>query len=106
MANRTREAVPTARRGTLGLHRHRYQPPMDWLSACATVPTTSAQYPQPAQARRIDTATERARATTSLPEVMEKRIARLRSARCKTEVLLIKIVKETPRAMSDTAGLR
>ena len=62
-------------------------------SGSATAPATSAQYPHAAQPRRIDTATETARARMSLVETTENRMARLRRARCWTETLVKKIVK-------------
>src|SRR6266853_3294047 len=94
MANRTIALVPAARLGRLGIHRHNHQAPTQVESACATFPATSAQYPHPAQARRIDTTTETKRETISFAEVKEKNIARLRSAKCWTESVWMKMVMD------------
>src|ERR1019366_887776 len=104
MANATMEAVPALRRARPGIQRHNVQAPMDVLSGRATAPATSAQYPQPAQARRIDTATETAPARMSLTDTAEKRMARLSRATWRTEVLVMKIVTEIPRATCATRG--
>ena len=79
--------------------------PMDVLSDCATAPATSAQYPHPAQASKIEATTENARATMSLTETAEKRMALLRRARCRTEEQVMKIVDDIPTATSVTCGL-
>src|SRR5271165_2681389 len=100
------EAIPGTRRGRLGTQRQRMKAPRDMLSDWAMAPATNAQYPHPAQARRIEATTETARATMSLAETTEKRMARLRRARCKTEVQAIKIVKDMPTATGITCGLR
>src|ERR1017187_2330786 len=105
MANFTAEAVPAARRGRLGTQRQRIQAPADALSDCATAPATNAQYPHPAQASRIEAATIMNRLTMSLAETTEKRMARLRRARCRTEVLVKKIVAAMPAATGATCGL-
>src|ERR1019366_8983710 len=98
MANATMEAVPALRRARPGIQRHNVQAPMDVLSGRTTTPATSAQYPHPAQARRIDTATETAPARMSLTDTAEKHMARLMRAKCRTEVLVMKIVADTPTA--------
>src|SRR6266478_1372805 len=98
------DAVPGARRGRPGTHRQRDHAPMDVVSGWATAPATSAQYPHPAHPSRIETATETARARMSLAETTEKRIARLSKARCRTEVLVMKIVTDMPTAARATRG--
>src|SRR5271157_3611431 len=104
IANCTMEAVPVTRRGWLGTQRQRMKAPREVLSDCAMQPATNAQYPQPAQARRIEAATETARATTSLAESAPKHMARLRKAKCKTEILVRKMVKDIAMATGVTWG--
>src|ERR1035441_3898385 len=104
MPNWTSDRVPAARLGRPGTQRHKHQAPMDVLSDNAIAPTTSAQYPHPARPRRMDTTTETTRATTSLAETAEKHIARFSRARCCTEILVMKMVAETPTAIRATCG--
>jgi hypothetical protein len=54
---------------------------MEVARACAMTPATSAQYPHPAHAKQIETATETIREAMSLAETAEKHIARLSKAR-------------------------
>src|SRR5882672_11023105 len=96
--------APAARRGKLGFHWHMAQAPMDVLSACAITPAASAQYPHPAQPKRIEIITETIRARMSLIEIAEKRIARFRSARCKTDVLPTRIVGDIAKTTCATSG--
>src|SRR6266851_2385538 len=96
VAKRTEDAVPAPRWGRPGTHRHMDHAPMDVASDWATAPATSAQYPHPAQPRRIESATETARAKMSLADTTVKSMARLRRARCKTDVLVIAIVTDMP----------
>jgi hypothetical protein len=97
--------VVAARRGIPGTHLQRTQAPIAWLSGCVTVPTTSAQTPHPAQARSMETPTETVREMMSFADRWVNCIARIRSARWTTEVLEMRIVKETPTAMCATRGL-
>src|SRR5271169_1154450 len=99
------EAVPGTRRGRPGTHRHKDHAPTQVINACETTPTTKDQYPHPFQARRIVTANEEIRENISLAENKEKRMARFRSARCKTERLMKKMVSEMAMATFVTRGL-
>src|SRR5439155_6066811 len=104
IANRSTGPVPTPRRGSPGTHRHKAHAPTNVDSGSATVPATSAQYPHPALARRIDIATETTRARMALVETSENRIARLRRAKCWTERPVKKIVTATAIATVATRG--
>src|SRR5205807_6553546 len=94
MANLTIAAVPTTRRGRFGIHLHWSQAPIVAVSGRAIAPATSAQYPPPAHANIMDATTETARASMSLAETAEKRIALFRRARCITETLLKSMVDD------------
>src|SRR5664280_2599638 len=94
--------VPAARRGRPGTHPQMTHAPMAVLNGSAQTPNTSAQYPQPAQANRIDTTTDTALATMSFFATAEKSIARFNRATCMTETLVTKIDTETPTAMDAT----
>src|SRR3984885_9059242 len=98
------EAVPATRRGAPGIHLHILQAATDWIRGRATTAATSAQYPHPVNANRIDTATETILETTSMAEVTEKRRARFRRATCTTEVLLKNMVTATQAATRATRG--
>src|SRR5581483_1406381 len=105
IANRTIAPVPIARLGRPGTQRHNIPAPTDWIRGRAIAPAISARYPQPAQPRMMDKITETRAATMSLAERAEKRIALFSRAKCNTEVLVTKIVSETPRATWATWGL-
>src|SRR5689334_1711857 len=96
--------VLSVRRGTLGIHRQSHHAPADWTTCCATIPTTSDQYPQPLIAIRMDTVVFTNRPTTSLAEVAPKRTARFRSAKCTTENAERKIAGDTPTVTRATCG--
>src|SRR5439155_9633580 len=96
--------VPAERRGRPGVHRHRVHAPTHAASGSAMAPATSAQYPHAAQPKTIDTVTEVARATRSLTDTRENRMARLRSARCMTETLERRIVADMATATLATLG--
>jgi hypothetical protein len=71
-------------------------------SGSVTAPATSAQYPHPARPRTIDTVTDATRASMSLVETNENLRARLRRARCSTEILVRKIVADIATATGAT----
>src|ERR1700687_3363546 len=98
------EAVPATRRGRLGSHLHCHHAPADWAIGRAMTAATSAQYPNPANAMRIDTATDTTLARTSIAEVTENCRARFRRARCTTDILLTNMVNEMKAAMCATRG--
>ena len=74
------------------------------LKGSAHTPSTSAQYPQPAQPKPMDTATETALATMSLLATEENSIARFSKARCTTDRLFNTMESETPAAISLNSG--
>src|SRR5262249_51917611 len=104
MAKFTTPPVPGTRRGKPGVQRQRTQAPIVWVSGETIAETTSALYPQPARARMIATVKETAAATTSSAEVTENIIARLSRARCRTEVLVKKMVSDIAAATGATSG--
>src|SRR4029077_17390589 len=104
MANRTIGPVFAARRGKPGVHLHRIHTPIDVLSGAATTPATSAQYFHPAQAKKMETATETARLIMSFTDNAEKYMPRLSRAWCSTEVLPIRMESEVPTATCATRG--
>src|SRR5581483_5510016 len=105
IANRTIAPVPIARLGRPGTQRHNIPAPTDWIRGRAIAPAISVWYTQPPQPRIIDKSTESTAATMSLAERAEKRIALFSRAKCNTEVLVMKIVREMPRATWATWGL-
>src|SRR5258707_14192763 len=98
------EAVPATRCGRVGTQPHRNQAPIEVAIGCAMAPATKAQYPHPFQPRIIDTLNETTLAKMSLADTIEKRRARFRRARCRTDVLVITIVRDIPAATCATRG--
>ena len=77
---------------------------MDFSQCLSHDAATSAQYLQPAQARKMERNVEKPRLEISFAESLEKSMARLRRARCTIELLVMKIVIETPTATGATRG--